>query len=84
MADDPQYNPDGEAKRWFALALIGTVLYVGTVFVFVILADPGSNKAQAGLQNPQAGLQNPQAGLQNPQAGLQNPQAEVQEHGQSH
>jgi len=40
MADDSSGNPDGEAKKWFALALIGTLLYVGTVFVFVINADP--------------------------------------------
>ena len=41
MADDSHSNPDAEAKKWFALALIGTLLYVGTVFVFVITADPG-------------------------------------------
>jgi hypothetical protein len=41
MADD-SHNPDSEAKKWFALALIGTLLYVGTVFVFVITADPGT------------------------------------------
>ena len=41
MADDSHGNPDSEAKKWFALALIGTLLYVGTVFVFVITADPG-------------------------------------------
>jgi hypothetical protein len=41
MADDSHSNPDSEAKKWFALALIGTLLYVGTVFVFVITADPG-------------------------------------------
>ena len=39
MADD-SHNPDSEAKKWFTLALIGTLLYVGTVFVFVITADP--------------------------------------------
>jgi hypothetical protein len=42
MADDSNSNPDNEAKKWFALALIGTLLYVGTVFVFVITADPGA------------------------------------------
>jgi hypothetical protein len=46
MADDSNSNPDAEAKKWFALALIGTLLYVGTVFVFVITADPG-DKNQA-------------------------------------
>jgi hypothetical protein len=40
MANDA-HNPDSEAKKWFALALIGTLLYVTTVFVFVITADPG-------------------------------------------
>jgi hypothetical protein len=42
MADDASGNPDNEAKKWFALAVIGTLLYVGTVFVFVINADPGA------------------------------------------
>ena len=43
MANDA-HNPDSEAKKWFALALIGTLLYVTTVFVFVITADPGGAK----------------------------------------
>ena len=53
MADDSHSNPDAEAKKWFALALIGTLLYVGTVFVFVITADPGDKtgkKASAEVQ----------------------------------
>jgi hypothetical protein len=41
MADDSNSTPDNEAKKWFALALIGTLLYAVTVFVFVITADPG-------------------------------------------
>jgi hypothetical protein len=40
MADDG-HNPDSEAKKWFVLAVIGTVLYVSAAFKFVILADVG-------------------------------------------
>ena len=47
MADD-SHTPDSEAKRWFALALIGTLLYVATVFVFVITADPGDSHGAKG------------------------------------
>lgn len=41
MADNGAHNPDGEAKKWFLLAVIGTVLYVSAAFKFVILADVG-------------------------------------------
>ena len=41
MADDGHHNPDSEAKKWFVLALIGTVLYASAAFKVVILADPG-------------------------------------------
>ena len=47
MADNTN-NPDSEAKKWFALALIGTLLYVATVFVFVITADPGGPQQAKG------------------------------------
>ena len=47
MADNT-HNPDSEAKKWFALALIGTLLYVTTVFVFVITADPDGSKHAKG------------------------------------
>ena len=40
MADEA-HNPDSEAKKWFVLAVIGTILYVSAAFKFVILADPG-------------------------------------------
>jgi hypothetical protein len=38
---DQGHNPDSEAKKWFVLAVIGTVLYVSAAFKFVILADVG-------------------------------------------
>ena len=41
MADNSTHNPDAEAKKWFVLAVIGTVLYVSAAFKFVILADVG-------------------------------------------
>jgi hypothetical protein len=40
-------NPDAEARKWFTIALIGALLYVGTVFTFVINGDlDGDNSAQ--------------------------------------
>jgi hypothetical protein len=44
MADEP-INPDAEAKKWFVLAIIGTVLYVSAAFKFVILPDVGPEEA---------------------------------------
>jgi hypothetical protein len=73
MADDSHGNPDSEAKKWFALALIGTLLYVTTVFVFVITADPGGAKHVPDNEVPARS-----AGADSANAG-----AEVQ-HGQSH
>jgi hypothetical protein len=45
MADTGEVKPDAEATKWFVLAIIGTVLYVGAAFGFVILADvePGTD-----------------------------------------
>ena len=44
MADEGHTNPDSEAKKWFVLAVIGTVLYVSAAFKFVILADLGPHE----------------------------------------
>ena len=44
MADNATHNPDSEAKKWFVLAIIGTVLYVSAAFKFVILADVGPHE----------------------------------------
>jgi len=56
MANDA-HNPDSEAKKWFALALIGTILYVTTVFVFVITADPGGPKHVPDADNSHSGAE---------------------------
>lgn len=32
-------TPESESKRWFALVLIGTILYVSAVFAFVLGRD---------------------------------------------
>ena len=41
---------DSEAKKWFVIAIIGTALYVGAVFAFVITSDveheDGAQKTQ--------------------------------------
>lgn len=40
-ADKATLEADSEAKKWFRLAVIGTVLYVAAVFAFVINGDLG-------------------------------------------
>ena len=47
MADNGHHNPDSEAKKWFVLAVIGTLLYASAAFKFVILADVGQQDAPA-------------------------------------
>jgi len=45
MADMSE-NPDAEARKWFTIALVGAMLYVGTVFTFVINGElDGANAA---------------------------------------
>jgi len=39
MAGNAHNEADSEARKWFTIAVIGTVLYVGTVFAFVIFSD---------------------------------------------
>ena len=38
---DLNENPDVEARKWFTIAVIGALLYAGTVFAFVVTRDPG-------------------------------------------
>jgi hypothetical protein len=52
---DMNENPDAEARKWFTIALIGALLYVGTVFTFVINGDlDGDNSAQEMPQHEQS------------------------------
>jgi hypothetical protein len=46
MAISENATPDSETKRWFVYAIVGTILYVATVFFFVITADVGTEPAQ--------------------------------------
>ena len=49
MADnnnDATREADSEAKKWFLLAVIGTVLYVSAVFTFVINGDLGDGQTE--------------------------------------
>ena len=39
MASNAHNEADSEARKWFTIAVIGTILYVGTVFTFVITSD---------------------------------------------
>lgn len=39
MAISENATPESESKRWFALVLIGTILYVSAVFAFVLGRD---------------------------------------------
>ena len=45
MASNENTTPDQEATKWFRLAMIGTVLYVGAVFSFIISAKVGNEAA---------------------------------------
>ena len=46
MAGNSDNDADSEAKKWFLIAIIGTVLYVGAVFTFVIHSDVETEGAQ--------------------------------------
>jgi hypothetical protein len=39
MAISENATPDSEAKRWFVLAIVGTLLYGGTTVTFVLMND---------------------------------------------
>jgi hypothetical protein len=39
MAISENATPESESKRWFALVIIGTILYVSAVFAFVLGRD---------------------------------------------
>lgn len=39
MAISENATPESESKRWFALVIVGTLLYVSAVFAFVIGRD---------------------------------------------
>ena len=48
-------NPDSEARKWFTIAVIGALLYVGTVFTFVINGElDGPDSAQEMPQHEQS------------------------------
>lgn len=49
-AENSNLEADSEAKKWFMLAVVGTILYVSTVFAFVINGDLGD---EAGHENGQ-------------------------------
>ena len=55
MADNTPTNPDTEAKKWFTIAVVGALLYVTTVFMFVITRDVESENANAGAEVQQHG-----------------------------
>lgn len=44
MADGQDPNPDSEARKWFVIAMVCAVLFIGVVFSFVINGpvDPAS------------------------------------------
>jgi len=42
---DMNENPDIEAKKWFTIAIVGALLYVSTVFAFVVGRDAGPSAA---------------------------------------
>jgi flagellar basal body-associated protein FliL len=46
MADGHDPNPDSEARKWFVIAMVCAVLYVGVVFTFVIHGNAKSESAQ--------------------------------------
>ena len=60
MAGNAHNEADSEARKWFTIAVIGTILYVGTVFAFVITADvehedqKGPSKAHVEEQHGQS------------------------------
>jgi hypothetical protein len=39
MAISENATPDSEAKRWFVLAIVGTLLYGATTVTFVLMND---------------------------------------------
>jgi hypothetical protein len=39
MAISENATPESESKRWFALVIVGTILYVSAVFAFVLGRD---------------------------------------------
>ncbi|MDH5674215.1 MAG: hypothetical protein OEZ06_18820 [Myxococcales bacterium] len=50
MASNAETTPDAEASKWFKLAIIGTLLYVGAVFAFVLTAPVGYEAEAADAQ----------------------------------
>jgi hypothetical protein len=56
MADGQQPNPDSEARKWFVIAMVCSVLYVGVVFAFVINGNLDSEHSQQeeGMQHEQS------------------------------
>lgn len=53
MAGNAENEADSEAKKWFVIAVIGTILYVSAVFMFVITADVEHEQAaQIGHEAP--------------------------------
>lgn len=56
MADAEHPNPDSEARKWFVIAIVCSILYVGVVFAFVIngTLDEGQAQQEEGLQHEQS------------------------------
>ena len=50
MADNGQINPDAEAKKWFTILILGALLYVSTVFTFVVTREVESDNAPPEVQ----------------------------------
>lgn len=50
---DLNENPDVEARKWFTIAVIGALLYAGTVFAFVVTRDPGPSASPAPVKEVQ-------------------------------
>ncbi|MDD9933019.1 MAG: hypothetical protein OXT09_05415 [Myxococcales bacterium] len=47
MAGNQNTTPDQEATKWFRAAMVGTVLYVGVVFAFILSAKVGNEALEA-------------------------------------
>ena len=37
-------NPEGLAKKWFGIAFLGAIAYIGVVYLFVYGQDVGPNQ----------------------------------------
>jgi len=44
-------NPDKEAKKWFVLTMLGTVLYVGATYFFVVSQEVEPTEDQVQVES---------------------------------